>query len=185
MVNPKLIDTLISEKKKKHFGVIAQEVEKVVPDMVRTMPDGTKTVEYNSIIGLMIEAIKEQQREINWLREQISNKKINSDDGENEILKSQINSDEIKIDSSILFQNVPNPFSQMTRIQFIIAKSSKHADLLLFNMQGVLLKSFSDLDKSTTELVVNGSEFNPGMYLYSLIVDGKEIGTKRMILTER
>jgi hypothetical protein len=31
---------------------------------------------------------------------------------------------------------------------------------------------------------INGNSFEPGMYLYALVIDGKEVDTKRMILTK-
>lgn len=49
------------------MGVIAQEVEKVIPEVI-TETDGVKTVNYSSIIGLLIEAIKEQQKQIDQLQ---------------------------------------------------------------------------------------------------------------------
>ena len=52
-------------------GVVAQEVEKVLPEVVKDM-DG-KTVNYNGLIGLLIEAIKEQQVQIEELKAQINN----------------------------------------------------------------------------------------------------------------
>ena len=53
---------------KKHIGVIAQEVEAVVPELVVTGKDGFKSVTYENIAPLLIEAIKEQQAEIEELR---------------------------------------------------------------------------------------------------------------------
>jgi len=34
------------------------------------------------------------------------------------------------------------------------------------------------------KLTISGSELNAGMYFYSLIADGKEVDTKKMILTK-
>ena len=51
-------------------------------------------------------------------------------------------------------------------------------------MQGLQLKSYVIFTKGKSDITINGNEFQPGMYLYTLIVDGREIGTKRMILTE-
>jgi hypothetical protein len=56
----------------RHYGVIAQEVEKVLPDLVKEAPDGTKTVAYTEIIPVLIEAIKEQQKEIEQLKKALS-----------------------------------------------------------------------------------------------------------------
>ena len=56
---------------KPSLGVIAQEVEKVFPELVNDSE--TKTVNYNGLIGVLIEAIKEQQIQINYLKEMIIN----------------------------------------------------------------------------------------------------------------
>ena len=55
-------------------GVIAQDVEKVLPEIVRGDVDGYKSLNYNGLIGLLIEAVKEQQKQIDELREQINHK---------------------------------------------------------------------------------------------------------------
>ena len=52
-------------------GVIVQEVEKILPEIVREN-DGNMSVNYNGLIGLLIEAIKEQQQQINILTEKIN-----------------------------------------------------------------------------------------------------------------
>ena len=51
-------------------GVIAQEVEKVLPEIVREN-DGHKSVSYNGLIGLLIEVVKDQQEQINTLSNRI------------------------------------------------------------------------------------------------------------------
>jgi hypothetical protein len=53
------------------YGVIAQEVEKILPHAVSTGKDGIKGVSYNQLIPVMIEAIKVQQKEINELKSKI------------------------------------------------------------------------------------------------------------------
>ena len=52
----------------REIGVIAQEVEKVLPELVKENPDGTKAVAYQNMVAVLIEAIKEQQEQINELR---------------------------------------------------------------------------------------------------------------------
>jgi hypothetical protein len=44
---------------RRHSGIIAQEVEKVLPEVVYTAEDGMKSVAYGNMIGLLIESIKE------------------------------------------------------------------------------------------------------------------------------
>jgi hypothetical protein len=56
------------DKTRRHAGVIAQEVEKVLPEVVSEDNEGIKNVAYGNMVGLLIEAIKEQQKEINMLK---------------------------------------------------------------------------------------------------------------------
>ena len=49
------------------IGVIAQDVEKVLPEAVSTKPDGTKGVHYNKLIPLLIESVKELTNKVNEL----------------------------------------------------------------------------------------------------------------------
>ena len=49
----------LDDSGRRHSGVIAQEVEKVLPEVVYTAEDGTKSVAYGNMIGILIEAIKE------------------------------------------------------------------------------------------------------------------------------
>ena len=53
---------------KKSIGVIAQEIEKVVPEVVKEDDKGMKSVAYGNISGLLIEAIKELKAEIEELK---------------------------------------------------------------------------------------------------------------------
>jgi hypothetical protein len=48
-------------------GLIAQEVEAVLPEVVVTRDNGYKAVRYDKIVGLLVEAIKEQQKLIEFL----------------------------------------------------------------------------------------------------------------------
>ena len=54
------------ENQKPSIGVIAQELEKVLPELVTQ--GNIKTVNYNGIIGVLIEAVKEQQKQIEELK---------------------------------------------------------------------------------------------------------------------
>lgn len=61
-------DDAISEK---HYGVIAQEVEKVIPEVVLTSKEGNKSVAYSKLTTVLIEAVKEQNGTIKTQQEQI------------------------------------------------------------------------------------------------------------------
>ncbi len=171
--NVNVIKRLVEEREMKHLGVIAQEVEKAVPEVVRMMPDGTLGVEYYSMIGLIIEAIKEQQNLIgNYFQSPAASLKNNEtiDSSENE-------------KGNLLYQNFPNPFNKSTVIKYKLSSTGQKSSIMIFDMQGTLLVTYKELDP-TGEITILGYQFKPGMYLYSLIVNGKEIDTKRMILTD-
>jgi len=53
-------------------GVIAQEVEDVLPDVVNTNEDGIKSVKYGNMVAVLIEAMKEQQAQIDELKSQLN-----------------------------------------------------------------------------------------------------------------
>ncbi len=53
------------------IGVIAQEVEKVFPSLVKTAEN--KSVNYNGLVGVLIEAVKEQQKQIEELKDFVKN----------------------------------------------------------------------------------------------------------------
>lgn len=52
-------------------GVIAQDIEKVLPELVATRDNGFKAVRYEKIVALLIEAVKEQQSQIEELKEKL------------------------------------------------------------------------------------------------------------------
>ncbi len=65
-------DAKIAENSKKdHLGLIAQEVNKIFPEIINEMEDGTMGVRYVSLIPVLIKAFQEQQAEINKLEERI------------------------------------------------------------------------------------------------------------------
>jgi hypothetical protein len=61
-----------SKNQGEQIGVIAQDVEKVFPQAVATEADGKKSVNYSALIGPLIEAVKEQQKEIATLQAQVA-----------------------------------------------------------------------------------------------------------------
>jgi hypothetical protein len=58
---------------KKSIGVIAQEIEKVLPEVVKTDDEGMKSVAYGNVVGVLIEAIKELNKEVEELKTKLNN----------------------------------------------------------------------------------------------------------------
>lgn len=61
-------ESLGHEVGRRDIGVIAQELEQVYPELVNTGSDGYKAVDYSKLTAVLIEGMKEQQREIEALQ---------------------------------------------------------------------------------------------------------------------
>jgi hypothetical protein len=58
----------LKDPDRRYGGVIAQEVEVVLPEAVGESDDGTKTVDYNALIALLVESVKELKAEVEELK---------------------------------------------------------------------------------------------------------------------
>jgi hypothetical protein len=57
----------------RQIGLIAQETEKIVPEVVSTDKEGYKSLSYDKLTALLIEAVKEQQATISDLKSRVAN----------------------------------------------------------------------------------------------------------------
>jgi len=168
------------------YGYLAQELKKVFPDLVTQDSDGYYGVNYIGLIPIIVEAMKDQRLVIEKQQRQI------------EELQDAVFSGAFRSSSDMtgtggighaaadckLYQNAPNPFTQNTQIRFYIPESVKNAQLCIYDLQGKQIKQIPIAQRGDGSQLISGSELPAGMYLYSLIVDGNEVDTKRMILTK-
>jgi len=163
----------------KKYGVIAQEVLEQFPDLVHKEYDGYYAVNYTGLIPVLIEAIKEQQAVIEDIQSELDN-----------LSRSELKSistdivDEVSSDTPILYQNSPNPFTQNTTITYYIPDYSKKSMLCIYDLNGTQLRSYQISRTGHGEQIIYGNDFSPGMYIYSLMVDGQLIDTKQMVITD-
>lgn len=161
------------------LGVIAQDVEKILPEVVKNMHDGTKAVAYTDLIAVLIEAVKEQQIQIEQLQTIVyggeSKSALLNEDDTNETMT------EVKAQ---LFQNAPNPFSVNTEIKFEIPQNTGSAGLIIHDMHGGEVKTYHIANKGFGCIVIQASELSAGMYMYTLLVDNTIVDTRKMILTK-
>jgi len=83
--------------------------------------------------------------------------------------------------SIILDQNNPNPFQDETDITYFIPDNAIHVKILFYNHSGVVINSVEISEKGNGSLHVYGSDLSTGIYMYSIVSDGKVIDTKRMV----
>ena len=92
--------------------------------------------------------------------------------------------EDLKTEVSKLHQNNPNPSSTSTQICFFVPDAIQQAMICIYDMNGTQLKCYQITERASGSITVYGNELKAGMYLYALITDGKEVDTKKMILTE-
>ena len=168
-----------------HFGFLAQEVKEIYPELVHTDDDGYMYIDYIGMIPLLVNAIGELNAQIEELKtenSQLNQAVINAQSPAiGNTQPSQIAEDFFR---NALYQNTPNPFSSSTNITMSLRNDVANATLYIFDMQGSLMRTIPVTDRGNVSVTIEGGDLNAGMYIYSLIADGNEVASKRMILTK-
>lgn len=184
-----------SDKEKVELGFIAQEVQVVIPEvvsdpakevhmdeegnMVLGNPDGMMGISYTRMIPVLVLAIQELKEENDELRALVEK----GDRPAKEDQRSDFIDDTETVIPQLL-QNRPNPFNRETVIEYQLPQSVNRATLFIYDMNGRQIRKVDLSERGKGEYLLNGGELEAGMYLYSLIADGDEIDTRRMILTK-
>ncbi|MFA0960593.1 tail fiber domain-containing protein [Roseivirga sp. BDSF3-8] len=190
-----------------HHGFMAQEMQQVFPALVEEIvymhidenaatgegdvaePDKMEYlgVNYIGMIPYLAEAIQEldaQQQENAALQQKLTALESEMADMRRKLDEiSNTGSTDALQGKAKVFGNTPNPFSAETRIAYELPASS-NATLLVYDMSGKQVMSFDNLRAGNGEVVIEGRSLEPGMYIYTLISDGEEVDTHRMILTK-
>lgn len=164
------------------YGFLAQEVRKVLPELVVEDENGVMGIDYIGFIPLLVDVVKAQNEEIAALRKQVD--EINAQT-ENPRLKAPGKESSIDYDVEkkiSMSQNIPNPFGTTTKIELTIPESVSNAFLCIYDLQGKLEQKIDCTQRGTFIQDIDGSSLTPGMYIYSLMTDGEEAKTKRMIV---
>ena len=159
--------------KGKTLGFIAQEMEKVFPELVVEDAEGYKAVNYIGLIPVLVEAIKEQKTQIEQQSEKIQTL---------ETKLQKIHHTEEAAQSPQLFQNKPNPFDQSTEIGYSLPGKISKAFILVTDLQGKEVKRILIQQKGNGSIKLQTGTLNKGLYLYTLVADGELVDTKRMLI---
>jgi photosystem II stability/assembly factor-like uncharacterized protein len=84
--------------------------------------------------------------------------------------------------TALLQQNIPNSFSSSTTISYTLPQQYSSAKIIITGRNGNIVKQVNLSNKDKGIIQVDASSFMPGIYEYSLIVDGKLISTKQMMI---
>ena len=154
-----------------HIGFIAQEVQHVIPEVVIADNEGKLGVNYIEIIPLLTEAIKEQQAQI-------------------DALTATLNGTGNKVAApayggGYLAQNTPNPFTGSTTISYQLPDKANKGVLGVYDMNGKEIRLIQLAAAQNGTVTIKGGDLKAGMYIYTLIVDGKYFDSKKMIMTSQ
>jgi trimeric autotransporter adhesin len=90
----------------------------------------------------------------------------------------------VNLDEARLDQNIPNPYSTATVINYYLPASAANAQLLITDVNGQLLKAVTLIGSGNGQVNINAGMLTSGNYFYTLVVDGQKIDTRQMVLTK-
>jgi len=190
---------------KKHYGMIAQEVEKIFPEVVSHRENNGSdkdyyAMNYSAFGVLAIKAIQEQQQKIQEQQQKIKEQEQTAQQQQQKIitledriakLEAAINHSSVsttggsnnviskEIGSAALEQNQPNPFNQSTVIRYHLPKGTA-GQISVYDTNGTLVKTLKATDSG--QAVINGNDLTAGTYTYTLVVNGKMTASKKLVL---
>ncbi len=167
------------------LGFVAEEAGKVLPEAVTWEADGKSALgmNYDAVIPVLVEAFKELSREkdakIKALEERLAQLEKTPSNARTGVSPAASSPGA----TAVLRQNRPNPFHEKTVIEYALPESFTQAALFIYDLQGKQLGRFDIADKRSQRVELDGNTLAAGLYLYSLVVDGKVVDTKQMVLT--
>lgn len=172
----------------KHYGFIAQDLQKVMPELVREDTDGSLAVNYIEIIPLLTQAIQELSQK----QEQIDLYKSELQEIKSQLAlltgKSEKNTgtsnleEEQNIKGSRNIQFFPNPARGEVKVLYKTNERATDVQLRIFDMQGKWEKTISNLTPGYAEVRIQDINLSAGIYHVALIQDGEVISTSKLII---
>lgn len=164
---------------RRHYGLLAQDLQRVYPDLVHEGQDGSLGINYVELVPILIRSIQELKAELDYVKGNSSRmeaRSVSLEDETTDVLSSTIH-------RNVLYQNTPNPFKEQTVIRFKLADNVQNASICIFDMTGKMLKKLP-ISSDMESVSIGGYELGEGMFLYSMIINGQMIDTKRMVISK-
>ena len=160
------------------YGLDADQLKAVYPELVYEDANGNVSINYVEMVPLLVQSINELTKKLAEI-EGSSAKKAKATSGATGIEETASDVDMVRMD-----QNKPNPFSESTVITLNIPAETQSATIFIYDMSGKQVQSLPVTERGETDITVYARDLTAGMYIYTLVVDGKVEVTRRMIVTE-
>ena len=158
-----------------HYGLIAQELKEIYPELIIEGEDGFLSINYIELIPILIKTVQELNTKVDLLECNSASSPVKGPDN--------INAKEPEF-QPILYQNNPNPFTESTIIKCLIPQEVSDAVLYIYDINGHQINNITISERGETSIKLDGNTLYAGIFLYSLITDGIVVDTKRLILTK-
>ena len=169
--------TDVQALEKTHYGLDAEVLKEVYPDLVYESQEGDLCINYTEMIPLLVQSVNELRAQVVALQGgQTYNVRARSG------IETDIDGHALDVPS--LEQNDPNPFTQTTVVRYTLPESVKSAFLYIYDLNGTQIGQKTLQGRGKSSVTLEAGSLAPGMYLYALVADGKVIDTKRMIITK-
>lgn len=162
-----------------NYGLDAAQLKEVFPKLVQQDKEGNYSINYVEMVPLLVKSINEMSAKIEILEQQLEVEK------QAKRVKSEttgIENNVSDIDMVRMDQNKPNPFSESTVIGLNIPEKTQKANIFIYDLSGKQIQNVPVAERGETNITVYASELGAGMYIYTLVVDGKVVVTRRMIV---
>lgn len=156
------------------YGLAADQLKAVYPELVYEDANGNVSINYVEMIPLLVQSINELSQELAELKGRTA-KRTKTETTATEENVSEI--DMVRMD-----QNKPNPFGESTVIGLNIPEKTQKANIFIYDLSGKQIQNVSVAERGETNITVYASDLSAGMYIYTLVVDGKVVVTRRMIV---
>ncbi|MCM0720867.1 tail fiber domain-containing protein [Parabacteroides sp. W1-Q-101] len=163
------------EASRKRIGFLAQDVEKVLPELVRTDENGIKSIDYTGFIPLIVESLKEMQQTIQDQQNEIENLRSLLPEGTKSMLRSTSTNNINVVEGAKLYNRAG------TSVSYILPSAFSNAYLQVFDIAGRILKKIT-LTTPNDIVEINPSEIGLGTFIYVLYVDGQKADTLKKII---
>lgn len=160
------------------YGLAADQLKAVYPELVYEDANGNVSINYVEMVPLLVQSINELSAKVAEL-EGNSTKKAKAK-GETTGIEDNVSD----VDMVRMDQNKPNPFSESTVITLNIPSEAQTASIFIYDMSGKQVQSLPVTERGETNITVYARDLTAGMYIYTLVVDGKVEVTRRMIVEE-